>query len=83
VGQKPSPAVGVVAGPERDACQAGDDRRLDRILEQDGAVKTPAPQFSGQTELPSDAGMASRFFEDDDLVHIGAKAVHLGDPGFG
>ncbi len=83
MGEKQTPAVGVVTGAKRDAGQPGEDRRLDRILEEDGAVEAVLPEFPGQAELSPDAGMTSRFLKDDDLIHVRRETVDLGDPGFG
>ena len=83
MGEERTPAVGVVSGAKRDARETGDNRRFDRVLEEDRAIEPVSPEFTRQAPLSRDTGMASRFLKGDDLVHVRREAVDLGDPGLG
>ena len=82
MGEKQTPAIGIVTGAKRNTGEPGEDRRFDRVLEKDRAVERIFPEFAGQAELSHDTGMAPRFLKDEDLIHVRGKTVDLRDPGF-
>jgi len=75
-GEQKSAAVAAVSDALRDAGQAGNQRSLERVGEQDGGVEAALAQSAGQTQPGGEGARRG-----DVLVAERLPSIKAGDPG--
>jgi hypothetical protein len=78
--QQRTPAVAVVADPNRDSCEPCQQRCFKRVLQQDGAVEAFAAKLRGCAPLPRPIPPAARGGVGDDAIAPRLARVQVSDP---